>query len=57
MQSFVIAFMAYLCLWSVLLSHFLTAESKNPAYYNIGGVLSNNDSEFHFQETIAVRIL
>ncbi|KAG8230219.1 hypothetical protein J437_LFUL010847 [Ladona fulva] len=27
--------------------------SENPSYYNIGGVLSNNDSEFHFKEVIA----
>ncbi|XP_039299504.1 uncharacterized protein LOC120355231 [Nilaparvata lugens] len=40
---------------SVLLSSlvFVTAASKNPTYFNIGGVLSNNVSEFHFQETIA----
>ncbi|XP_071442284.1 glutamate [NMDA] receptor subunit 1-like isoform X2 [Hetaerina americana] len=31
----------------------MMAESRNPTYYNIGGVLSNNDSEFHFQEIIA----
>lgn len=44
---------------SVFLGSFFTlipldAECKNPTYFNIGGVLSNNDSEFHFQEIISV---
>ncbi|XP_046408094.1 glutamate [NMDA] receptor subunit 1 [Ischnura elegans] len=38
---------------SGLYSSRMGAESRNPTYYNIGGVLSNNDSEFHFQEIIA----
>uniref|UniRef100_A0A7R8VNK8 Glutamate [NMDA] receptor subunit 1 n=1 Tax=Timema douglasi TaxID=61478 RepID=A0A7R8VNK8_TIMDO len=38
----------------VLVTSLLNAEShQNPTYFNIGGVLSNNDSEFHFQEIIA----
>nr|CAD7576269.1 unnamed protein product [Timema californicum] len=37
-----------------LVTSLLNAEShQNPTYFNIGGVLSNNDSEFHFQEIIA----
>ena len=29
--------------------------ADNPSYYNIGGVLSSNESETHFATTIAVR--
>lgn len=29
-------------------------NDNNPTYYNIGGVLSTNDSEAHFSTTIAV---
>lgn len=29
---------------------------NNPSYFNIGGVLSTNDSESHFSTTIAVRV-
>lgn len=28
----------------------------NPTVFNIGGVLSNNNSEYYFKETIAVSI-
>ncbi|XP_063242581.1 glutamate [NMDA] receptor subunit 1 [Bacillus rossius redtenbacheri] len=45
-----------LCLCcALLLAVLLSVRSHrgNPSYFNIGGVLSNNDSEFHFQEIIA----
>ena len=29
-------------------------SGENPNFFNIGGVLSNNDSEKNFSETIAV---
>lgn len=29
-------------------------HDNNPSFYNIGGVLSNNDSATHFHDTIAV---
>lgn len=29
--------------------------SANPTVFNIGGVLSSNDSEYNFKETIAVK--
>lgn len=29
-------------------------DNNNPTFYNIGGVLSTNDSEAHFSTTIAV---
>lgn len=32
-------------------------DNNNPKEFNIGGVLSNNDSEDHFRDTIAVSIL
>lgn len=38
---------------SVLFLQDSFVHSKNPDYFNIGGVLSNNDSDFHFQEIIA----
>lgn len=31
-----------------------TLNDNNPTEFNIGGVLSNNDSEDHFRDTIAV---
>lgn len=31
--------------------------SDNPSTYNIGGVLSNSESELHFHTTIAVSVL
>ncbi|KAK7871616.1 hypothetical protein R5R35_001803 [Gryllus longicercus] len=37
----------------VLFTPNLVVESTNPSYFNIGGVLSNNDSQFYFQEIIA----
>ncbi|XP_014240013.1 glutamate [NMDA] receptor subunit 1 [Cimex lectularius] len=30
-----------------------TVKATNPTYFNVGGVLSNNASNIHFQETIA----
>jgi hypothetical protein len=32
-------------------------SSDNPTYFNIGGVLSNSESEKNFSDTIAVSIL
>lgn len=29
-------------------------DHNNPSYYNIGGVLNNNESEIYFHDTIAV---
>lgn len=31
-----------------------TGNDNNPTEFNIGGVLSNSDSEDHFRDTIAV---
>lgn len=31
--------------------------SESPSYYNIGGVLSNNESESHFATVIAVSVI
>lgn len=31
-------------------------NDNNPKFFNIGGVLSNNGSEDHFRDTIAVRV-
>lgn len=33
-----------------------TDKSRNPTIYKIGGVLSNNESEDYFKNTIAVSI-
>lgn len=32
------------------------ADAANPTYFNIGGVLSSNSSQFYFKEIIAVSI-
>lgn len=34
----------------------LLVESRNPDYFHIGGVLSNNESKLQFEETIAVTL-
>lgn len=34
-----------------------TNSGENPTFFNIGGVLSNSESEKNFSETIAVSIL
>lgn len=34
----------------------LCVHSANPNYFNIGGVLSSNSSQFYFKEIIAVSI-
>lgn len=31
-------------------------DHNNPSFYNIGGVLNNNESEIYFHDTIAVSI-
>lgn len=31
------------------------SQQLNPTVFNIGGVLSSNESEYYFKETIAVR--
>lgn len=31
-------------------------DNNNPSFYNIGGVLNNNESETYFRDTIAVSV-
>lgn len=48
-----------ICFGSVLISTANQRDwnnSPNPTVFNIGGVLSSNESEKYFQETIAVSI-
>ncbi|KAL1131594.1 hypothetical protein AAG570_011208 [Ranatra chinensis] len=42
----------FVCLWSLFLFNYCV-EGSNPSYFNIGGVLSNNDSNNHFHDVIA----
>lgn len=42
------------CVHSVKLQKASQLDNNNPSFYNIGGVLSSNDSATHFHDTIAV---
>lgn len=45
-----------LCLQTVKLQK-PSQSDNNPSFYNIGGVLSNNDSSVYFTDTIAVMLM
>lgn len=57
---FVIPFFGLVCLAgatrSDVRSSLVSSSEKNPKVFNIGGVLSNDDSINHFKETIEVEI-
>jgi hypothetical protein len=46
----------FVFVWNVVHANGDMWSSPNPTVFNIGGVLSSNDSEYYFKETIAVSL-